>query len=98
MVKAIEGVAKSAERLRMLLANLPINSDIITRESSLLSLWLSRYSIASADYRIITASREDEEEDAEAIGQQPSELLADLLQELKPYLKDRMGNGGYELN
>ena len=41
---------------------------------------------------------EDEEEDAEAIGQQPSELLADLLQELKPYLKDRMGNGGYELN
>ena len=99
MSEAIGGVANAAERLRMLLAKLPVNCDIITRETSVLSLWLSRYSVASADYRILTSpveGDEDSEEDEEL--SDANKLLAELLDDLKPYLDGRQGNGGYELN
>tara|TARA_R110002020_G_scaffold468138_1_gene692190 strand:+ start:681 stop:1013 length:333 start_codon:yes stop_codon:yes gene_type:complete len=97
MTEAIGGVANSAERLRMLLAKLPINCDIIVRETSVLSLWLSRYSVASADYRILTSSEGDAEADEDNVSK-ANNKLAELLDELKPYLEDRQGNGGYELN
>jgi hypothetical protein len=95
MSEAIGGVANAAERLRMLLAKLPVNCDIITREASVLSLWLSRYSVASADYRILTSSVEDDDDDELS---DANKMLAELLDDLKPYLKDRMGGGGHELN
>ena len=98
MKEAISGVANSAERLRMLLAKLPIDCDIIVRETSILSLWLSRYSVASADYRILTSVKGDTEEDEEEDVGKANKLLSELLDDLKPYLEDRQGNGGYELN
>jgi hypothetical protein len=98
MKEAISGVANSAERLRMLLAKLPIDCDIIVRETSILSLWLSRYSVASADYRILTSVKGDTKEDEEEDVGKANKLLSELLDDLKPYLEDRQGNGGYELN
>lgn len=95
MTEAIGGVANAAERLRLLLAKLPVHCDIITRESSVLSLWLSRYSVASADYRIL-ASVEDDGEEGE-LGE-ANNKLAELLNDLKPYLKGRQGTSGQDLN
>ena len=95
MTEAIGGVANAAERLRLLLAKLPINCDIITRETSVLSLWLSRYSVASADYRILASSEKGGEEGE--LGE-ANNKLAELLNDLKPYLKGRQGLSRQELN